>query len=248
MFNPAAHAPLCLTVPVFFHTVALSVFLTKTMVTEAVSAHTGRSECDRDVLETIMAITLACTSQQGSPVPLLELHLAWCAGMEAGISRHHPWPIPCCWGWRGPNDRSVNRCTNVPGLLLKRFTLCDSATCSVMSCARIEQIAPSRHGDDAAVVSRYSTRRKRCLSFSWGLATGLSERIRGFGAAGPGLRPGPGEQGLRLNLRLTHRTSECPLHHPRPGGPGCLVYSTDEAGFRMDGQRHLSISHLPKQS
>jgi len=76
----------------------------------------------------------------------------------------------------------------------------------------------------------------------------VEERIRGFLEL---LAQDYGqvcEQGLRLNLRLTHQELASALCTTRVTVTRVLGLLKDEGWLQMDAQRHLVISHLPKQS
>ncbi|APD48225.1 MULTISPECIES: Crp/Fnr family transcriptional regulator [unclassified Synechococcus] len=204
--------------------------------------HTGRSDAIRDVLETSYRNHNLLHITAGSAVPLLKnciwLVVRGMVKLEA-VTIHGD---PLLLGLAGPNEPFGEPLTNV--LAFEAFTLCDSDMLC-LSCAEIEQSPHLAMAMMQAVVSRYH-QAETMLSLL-GLRR-VEERIRGFLEL---LAQDYGqvcEQGLRLNLRLTHQELASALCTTRVTVTRVLGLLKDEGWLQMDGQRHLVISHLPKQS
>ncbi|MCT0203478.1 Crp/Fnr family transcriptional regulator [Synechococcus sp. CS-602] len=204
--------------------------------------HTGRSDAIRDVLETSYRNHNLLHITAGSAVPLLKnciwLVVRGMVKLEA-VTIHGD---PLLLGLAGPNEPFGEPLTNV--LAFEAFTLCDSDMLC-LSCAEIEQSPHLAMAMMQAVVSRYH-QAETMLSLL-GLRR-VEERIRGFLEL---LAQDYGqvcEQGLRLNLRLTHQELASALCTTRVTVTRVLGLLKDEGWLQIDGQRHLVISHLPKQS
>ena len=73
----------------------------------------------------------------------------------------------------------------------------------------------------------------------------VEERVRGFLELLAQDYGQPCEQGLRLNLRLTHQEMASALSTTRVTVTRVIGLLRDEGWLKIDGQRHLVITHLP---
>jgi len=95
-----------------------------------------------------------------------------------------------------------------------------------------------------AVVLRY--RQSEYLLSLLGLRR-VEERVRGFLELLAQDYGVPCDQGLRLNLRLTHQEMASALSTTRVTVTRVIGLLRDEGWLKIDSQRHLVITHLPKK-
>jgi CRP-like cAMP-binding protein len=74
----------------------------------------------------------------------------------------------------------------------------------------------------------------------------VEERVRGFLELIASDYGQPCDQGLRLNLRLTHQEVASALSTTRVTVTRILGALRDEGWLQLDPQRRLVISHLPR--
>jgi CRP-like cAMP-binding protein len=75
----------------------------------------------------------------------------------------------------------------------------------------------------------------------------VEERVRGFLELIASDYGQPCEEGLRLNLRLTHQEVASALATTRVTVTRVIGNLRDEGWLRTDAQRRLVISHLPRR-
>ena len=73
----------------------------------------------------------------------------------------------------------------------------------------------------------------------------VEERVRGFLELLAQDYGQPCDQGLRLNLRLTHQEMASALSTTRVTVTRVIGLLRDEGWLQIDGQRHLVITHVP---
>ena len=75
----------------------------------------------------------------------------------------------------------------------------------------------------------------------------IEDRVRGFLELLAEEYGQPCEQGLRLNLRLTHQDIASALSTTRVTVTRVLGMLRDEGWLHLDGQRQLVVAHLPQR-
>ena len=75
----------------------------------------------------------------------------------------------------------------------------------------------------------------------------VEERVRGFLELLAQDYGQPCDEGLRLNLRLTHQEMASALSTTRVTVTRVIGLLRDEGWLKIDAQRHLVITHLPKK-
>ncbi|MBC1261709.1 Crp/Fnr family transcriptional regulator [Synechococcus sp. BSF8S] len=201
----------------------------------------GRSDAIREVLETNYRQRQLLHIGAGSAVPLLKntiwLVVRGMVKLEA-VTIHGD---PLLLGLAGPNEPFGEPLTNVQAY--EAFTLTDSDLLC-LSCAEIEQSSHLAMAVMQAVISRH--RQAETLLSLLGLRR-VEDRVRGllellaqdYGQAC--------EEGLRLNLRLTHQELASALSTTRVTVTRVIGLLRDEGWLQIDAQRHLVISHLPRR-
>ncbi len=201
----------------------------------------GRSDAIREVLETNYRQRQLLHIGAGSAVPLLKntiwLVVRGMVKLEA-VTIHGD---PLLLGLAGPNEPFGEPLTNVQAY--EAFTLTDSDLLC-LSCAEIEQSPHLAMAVMQAVISRH--RQAETLLSLLGLRR-VEDRVRGllellaqdYGQAC--------EEGLRLNLRLTHQELASALSTTRVTVTRVIGLLRDEGWLQIDAQRHLVISHLPRR-
>ena len=203
--------------------------------------HAGRSDAIREVLETSYRNRNLLHITAGSAVPLLKnsiwLVVRGMVKLEA-VTIHGD---PLLLGLAGPNEPFGEPLSNV--LAYEAFTVCDSDLLC-LSCAEIEQSPHLAMAMMQAVVSRY--RQAETMLSLLGLRR-VEERVRGFLELLAQEYGQACDQGLRLNLRLTHQELASALCTTRVTVTRVIGLLRDEGWLQIDAQRHLVISHLPKR-
>lgn len=121
------------------------------------------------------------------------------------------------------------------------ITLCDTDLLC-LSCEAISRDPQLALGLLQAVGQRY--RQSEALLALLGLRR-IEERVRGFLELLATSYGQPCEQGLRLNLKLTHQDIASALSTTRVTVTRILVALRDEGWLKLDAQRRLVISFLP---
>jgi CRP-like cAMP-binding protein len=181
------------------------------------------------------------------------VHMA--AGSRVPLLRHHLWlvtrgmvKLSCITeqgedlvlGLAGPNEPFGEPLTNID--LYEAITLCD---CDLL-CLPIDEIESTPHLAVALVKAMASRmRQSEALISLLGLRR-IEERVRGFLELLAQDYGQPCEQGLRLNLRLTHQDIASALSTTRVTVTRVLGLLKEEGWLQIDDQRQLVISHLPR--
>ena len=76
----------------------------------------------------------------------------------------------------------------------------------------------------------------------------IEDRVRGFLELLANDYGQPCDQGLRLNIKLTHQELASALSTTRVTVTRVLGSLKDEGWLQMDGQRRLVIAHLPRRA
>jgi CRP-like cAMP-binding protein len=201
----------------------------------------GRSQAIREVLETSYRNRNLLHIAAGSAVPLLKnnvwLVVRGMVKLEA-VTIHGD---PLLLGLAGPNEPFGEPLTNVQPY--EASTLCDSDLLC-LSCAEIEQSPHLAMAMLQAMVSRF--RQAETLLSLLGLRR-VEERVRGFLELLAQDYGQACDQGLRLNLRLTHQELASALCTTRVTVTRVLGLLRDEGWLQIDPDRHLVISHLPRR-
>jgi CRP-like cAMP-binding protein len=201
----------------------------------------SRSDAFREVLETSYLHRQLLNIPAGSAVPLLKnsiwLVVRGMVKLEA-VTIHGD---PLLLGLAGPNEPFGEPLTNV--LAFEATTVCDTDLLC-LSCTELEQSPHLAMAMLQAVVSRY--RQAETLLSLLGLRR-VEERVRGFLELLAQEYGQACEQGLRLNLRLTHQELASALCTTRVTVTRVIGLLRDEGWLQIDEQRHLVISHLPKR-
>mgnify|MGYP000887349791 FL=1 len=177
----------------------------------------------------------------GSVVPLLKNNL-WLVvrGMVklGAVSVHGD---ELLLGLAGPNEPFGEPLSTVEAYEAVTLTDCD-LLCLTM--AEVEQSPALATAMLEAIAVRY--RQAEYLLSLLGLRR-VEERVRGFLEL---LAQDYGqvcEDGLRLNLRLTHQEMASALSTTRVTVTRVIGLLRDEGWLKIDDQRHLVISHLPRR-
>ena len=145
-------------------------------------------------------------------------------------------------GLAGPNEPFGEPFSSVEAYEAVTLTDCD-LICLTM--AEIEQSPQLAIAMMEAVGTRY--RQAEYMLSLLGLRR-VEERVRGFLEL---LAQDYGQscnEGLRLNLRLTHQDMASALSTTRVTVTRVIGWLRDEGWLKIDPQRHLVISHLPRRS
>ncbi|EAQ69052.1 Crp family transcriptional regulatory protein [Synechococcus sp. WH 8101] len=195
----------------------------------------------RDLLEANYQKRNLVHLSAGSVVPLLKNNL-WLVvrGMVklGAVSVHGD---ELLLGLAGPNEPFGEPLSTVEAYEAVTLTDCD-LLCLTM--AEVEQSPALATAMLEAIAVRY--RQAEYLLSLLGLRR-VEERVRGFLEL---LAQDYGqvcEDGLRLNLRLTHQEMASALSTTRVTVTRVIGLLRDEGWLKIDDQRHLVISHLPRR-
>jgi len=145
-------------------------------------------------------------------------------------------------GLAGPNEPFGDPLSNVE--VYEATTLCESD----LLCLTCDEIAASPHLAMALLQGmgvRY--RQSEAMLGLLGLRR-IEDRVRGFLELLANDYGQPCEQGLRLNIKLTHQELASALSTTRVTVTRVLGSLKDEGWLQMDGQRRLVIAHLPRRA
>lgn len=144
-------------------------------------------------------------------------------------------------GLAGPNEPFGEPLSTVEAYEAVTLTDCD------LLCVTMAEVSESSDLAKAlldAVVLRY--RQSEYLLSLLGLRR-VEERVRGFLELLAQDYGQPCDEGLRLNLRLTHQEMASALSTTRVTVTRVIGLLRDEGWLKIDAQRHLVITHLPKK-
>jgi CRP-like cAMP-binding protein len=143
-------------------------------------------------------------------------------------------------GLAGPNEPFGAPLTNLD--LYEATTLCDSD----LLCIPLDEVDETPHIARSLVTAMASRmRQSEALIALLGLRR-VEERVRGFLELLAQEYGQPCEQGLRLNLRLTHQDIAAALSTTRVTVTRVLGMLREEGWLQLDAQRQLVVSHLPR--
>ena len=145
-------------------------------------------------------------------------------------------------GLAGPNEPFGDPLSNVE--VYEATTLCESD----LLCLTCDEIAASPHLAMALLQGmgvRY--RQSEAMLGLLGLRR-IEDRVRGFLELLANDYGQPCDQGLRLNIKLTHQELASALSTTRVTVTRVLGSLKDEGWLQMDGQRRLVIAHLPRRA
>jgi CRP-like cAMP-binding protein len=176
----------------------------------------------------------------GSRVPLLRNSLWLVARGMVKLSCITEQGDDLVLGLAGPNEPFGAPLTNLD--LYEATTLCDSD----LLCIPLDEVEETPHIARSLVTSMASRmRQSEALIALLGLRR-VEERVRGFLELLAQEYGQPCEQGLRLNLRLTHQDIAAALSTTRVTVTRVLGMLREEGWLQLDGQRQLVVSHLPR--
>jgi CRP-like cAMP-binding protein len=145
-------------------------------------------------------------------------------------------------GLAGPNEPFGDPLSNVE--VYEATTLCESD----LLCLTCDEIAASPHLAMALLQGmgvRY--RQSEAMLGLLGLRR-IEDRVRGFLELLANDYGQPCDQGLRLNIKLTHQELASALSTTRVTVTRVLGSLKDEGWLQMDAQRRLVIAHLPRRA
>lgn len=175
----------------------------------------------------------------GSRVPLLRQHIWLVTRGMVKLSCITEQGDDLVLGLAGPNEPFGEPLTNID--LYEASTLCDSD----LLCLPIDEIEATPHLAVTLVKSMASRmRQSEALIALLGLRR-IEERVRGFLELLAQDYGQPCDQGLRLNLRLTHQDIASALSTTRVTVTRILGSLREEGWLQIDTERRLVISFLP---
>ena len=176
----------------------------------------------------------------GSKVPLLRNHVWLVARGMVKLSCITEQGDDLLLALAGPNEPFGEPFTNID--LYEATTLCDTD----LLCVSLEEIQATPHLAVTLVTAMASRmRQSEALIALLGLRR-IEDRVRGFLELLAQEYGQPCEQGLRLNLRLTHQDIAGALSTTRVTVTRVLGLLREEGWLHMDGQRQLVVGHLPR--
>jgi CRP-like cAMP-binding protein len=176
----------------------------------------------------------------GSAVPLLRNHVWMVVRGMVKLSCITDQGEDLVLGLAGANEPFGEPLTNLD--LYEASTLCDTD----LLCLPMEEVEATPHLAMALVRAMASRmRQSEALIALLGLRR-VEERVRGFLELLAEEYGQPCDQGLRLNLRLTHQDIAAALSTTRVTVTRVLGLLRDEGWLQFDGQRQIVVSHLPR--
>jgi CRP-like cAMP-binding protein len=205
------------------------------------SREAGSSDGFRDLLETSYQKRSLVHMAAGSTVPLLKNNV-WLVvrGMvKLGALTIHGDEL--LLGLAGPNEPFGDPLSSVEAYEAR--TLCDTDLLC-LTCNEIRQNPSLAVAMLEAVTLRH--RQSQALLALMGFRR-VEERVRGFLELLSSEYGHPCEDGLRLNLRLTHQEVASALGTTRVTVTRVIGALREEGWLRLDAQRRLVISYLPRR-
>jgi CRP-like cAMP-binding protein len=176
----------------------------------------------------------------GSRVPLLRQHIWLVSRGMVKLSCITEQGEDLVLGLAGPDEPFGEPLTNID--LYEAITLCD---CDLL-CIPLEELDATPHLAVTLVRAMASRmRQSEALISLLGLRR-IEDRVRGFLELLAQDYGQPCEQGLRLNLRLTHQDIASALSTTRVTVTRVLGLLREEGWLQLDAQRQLVVSHLPR--
>jgi CRP-like cAMP-binding protein len=205
------------------------------------SREAGSSDGFRDLLEANYQQRSLVHLTAGSSIPLLKNHV-WLVvrGMvKLGAITFHGDEL--LLGLAGPNEPFGDPLSSVEAYEAR--TLCDTDLLC-LSCTEIREDPDLAAAMLHAVI--HSHRQSQALLALMGLRR-VEERVRGFLELLASDYGKPCDQGLRLNLRLTHHEVASALGTTRVTVTRIIGALRDEGWLKIDDTRRLVIGYLPKR-
>jgi CRP-like cAMP-binding protein len=193
----------------------------------------------RDLLETSYEKRSLVHLSAGSDVPLLKKSVWLVVRGMVKLSAISMQGDELLLGLAGPNEPFGDPLSNVQAYEAR--TLLDSD----LLCLSCEELARSPHLAVAVLqgmAARY--RQSEAMLALLGLRR-IDDRVRGFLELMANDYGQPCDQGLRLNIRLTHQDLASALSTTRVTVTRVLGNLRDEGWLQIDAQRRLVISHQP---
>jgi len=176
----------------------------------------------------------------GSRVPLLRQHIWLVSRGMVKLSCITEQGEDLVLGLAGPDEPFGEPLTNID--LYEAITLCD---CDLL-CIPLDEVDATPHLAVTLVRAMASRmRQSEALISLLGLRR-IEDRVRGFLELLAQDYGQPCEQGLRLNLRLTHQDIASALSTTRVTVTRVLGLLREEGWLQLDAQRQLVVSHLPR--
>ncbi|MEX0588137.1 MAG: Crp/Fnr family transcriptional regulator [Cyanobium sp.] len=206
------------------------------------SLQPGRSDSFRALLEDSYEKRSLVHLAPGSQVPLLKRRVWVVVRGMVKLTAISIQGDEMLLGLAGPNEPFGDPLTNVEAYAAT--TLVDTD----LLCVSCEELQTSPHlamGLLQGMATRY--RQSEALLALLGLRR-IEERVRGFLELLASDYGQPCEQGLRLQIKLTHQDLASALSTTRVTVTRILGALRDEGWLHIDSQRRLVVSHLPQQS
>ena len=201
----------------------------------------SRREGFRELLETNYQKRNLVHLTAGSAVPLLKnsIWLVVRGMVKLGAVSVHGDEL--LLGLAGPNEPFGEPLSTVEAYEAMALSDCDLLCLSVTEVDQAPQLALAMMD---AIASRY--RQAESMLALLGLRR-VEERVRGFLKMLAQDYGQPCDDGLRLNLRLTHQEMASALSTTRVTVTRVIGLLRDEGWLQIDSQRHLVIAHLPRR-
>jgi CRP-like cAMP-binding protein len=193
----------------------------------------------RDLLETSYEKRSLVHLSAGSTVPLLKKSVWLVVRGMVKLSAISMQGDELLLGLAGPNEPFGDPLSNVQAYEARSMVDSD------LLCLSCEELAESPHLAIAVLqgmAARY--RQSEAMLALLGLRR-IEERVRGFLELLANDYGVPCEQGLRLNVKLTHQDLASALSTTRVTVTRVLGVLRDEGWLQIDAQRRLVISHQP---
>ena len=199
----------------------------------------SRSSSLRGMLEETFQRRDLVTLTAGSRVPMLRNHVWLVARGMVKLSSMNEQGEDVLLAIAGPNEPFGEPLSNLD--LYEATTLSD---CDLL-CLPMEEIQQTPHLASTLMLALISrTRQSEALIALLGLRR-VEDRVRGFLELLAEEYGQPCEDGLRLNLRLTHQDIAGALSTTRVTVTRVLGLLREEGWLKLNGQRQLVISNLP---
>ena len=199
----------------------------------------SRSSSLRGMLEETFQRRDLVTLTAGSRVPMLRNHVWLVARGMVKLSSMNEQGEDVLLALAGPHEPFGEPLSNLD--LYEATTLSD---CDLL-CLPMEEIQQTPHLASTLMLALISrTRQSEALIALLGLRR-VEDRVRGFLELLAEEYGQPCEDGLRLNLRLTHQDIAGALSTTRVTVTRVLGLLRDEGWLKLNGQRQLVISNLP---
>jgi CRP-like cAMP-binding protein len=193
----------------------------------------------RDLLETSYEKRSLVHLSAGSSVPLLKKSVWLVVRGMVKLSAISMQGDELLLGLAGPNEPFGDPLSNVQAYEARSMVDSD------LLCISCEEMAESPHLA-IAVLQGLAARYRQCEAMLalLGLRR-IEERVRGFLELLANDYGVPCDQGLRLNVKLTHQDLASALSTTRVTVTRVLGTLREEGWLQIDGQRRLVISHQP---